>query len=209
MADIAAPTRREHWDRAYATKAETDVSWYQARPEQSLALIRSVSAGVSSSLIDVGSGASTLTDALLTGGYVDLTALDISEAALGRARERLGSRAAAIAWIVADVTRWQPPRTWDAWHDRAVFHFLTGTAEQDAYLAALHNATHAGSVVVISCFAPDGPERCSGLPVQRYSPAALAQRIGSAFSLEAEASELHRTPWGSQQSFVYAALRRR
>jgi len=157
----------------------------------------------------VGGGASHLVDELLAAGYSDLTVLDVSAAALRRSQERLGAQASKVKWIAADITNWRPERIWRLWHDRAVFHFLTATADQNAYIAALKTATSAGSVIVMSCFALDGPERCSGLPVQRYSPTTLAARLGDEFALVSEAAEQHATPWGSVQSFAYAVLKRR
>lgn len=203
------PTTREHWEQVYGSKTETEVSWYQSRPERSFALIKSAASDLSASILDVGGGASHLVDELLEAGYSDVTVLDVSAAALERSKERLGPKAGKVSWIVADITQWRPTRRWQIWHDRAVFHFLTEPADQDAYLAALRAATVSGSIAVMSCFALDGPERCSGLPVQRYSPATLAARIGKDFELISELSEQHRTPWGSTQSFAYAMLKRR
>ncbi len=200
--------RRVHWDGAYTTKAETRVSWYQPSPERSLGLIKSV-APPTASIIDVGGGASRLVDALLADGYSDLTVLDVSEVALGRSKMRLGGLAEKVSWVVADITQWQPQRTWDVWHDRAMFHFLTDVGAQDAYIAALKRGTAPGAAVIMATFALTGPERCSGLPVQRYSPATLAARLGPDFSLYAETAETHPTPFGTTQEFVYAALRRR
>lgn len=199
--------RRAHWDETYATKDETKVSWYQPSPEQSLALIRAAGSPAAA-VIDVGGGTSRLADALLADGYRDITVLDISAVALERSKARLGRRADAVSWIVADVTQWKPARTWDIWHDRAVFHFLTDAAAQDAYLEALKQGTRPGSAVIMATFAPAGPERCSGLPVQRYSAASLAARLGADFRLYAERDEMHPTPFGTEQAFTYAALRR-
>ncbi len=114
-----------------------------------------------------------------------------------------------VGWIVADITRWTPPRTWDIWHDRAVFHFLTERPQQDAYIAAIFAATHPGATIIISTFALDGPEKCSGLPVQRYSAESLAARMGTAYALTAYAEEVHTTPYGTDQRFIYAVLKRR
>lgn len=197
--------RRAHWDQTYAAKDDTQVSWYQPNPDRSLALIKSVGAA---SVIDVGAGASRLTDALLAQGYADLTALDISPVALQRIKTRLGGLARNVTWITADITQWHPARTWDVWHDRAVFHFLTDPTAQDAYIAALKEATVMGSTVIMATFALDGPERCSGLPVQRYSPNTLAARLGPAFQLYADGAERHSTPFGTTQAFTYAAFRR-
>jgi hypothetical protein len=200
--------RRIHWNDTYTAKDETRVSWYQQNPQRSLTLIK-VAAPSPASVIDVGGGASTLADALLADGYSDLTVLDISEVALGRSKKRLGGLSDKVSWIVADITQWQPQRTWDVWHDRAVFHFLTSEEDQDVYIAALKRATIVGSAVVLATFAPSGPEKCSGLPVQRYSAATLAARIGSDFELRTEITETHPTPFGTFQDFSYAAFMRR
>ena len=199
---------RDHWNGVYTTKGETEVSWYQLHPEPSLTYIKSAAPNPSASVLDVGGGTSTLVDELLDQGYSDLTVLDVSESALARSKARLGLQASKISWIVADITTWRPQRTWQVWHDRAVFHFLTALADQDAYISSLTRATVPGSKVVISCFALDGTERCSGLPVQRYSPAMLAARIGGDFKLVSESSEQHVTPWQSVQKFMYAVLER-
>jgi Methyltransferase domain len=184
------------------------VSWYQPAPDRSLSLIKSAAPNPSASIIDVGGGASRLVDRLLADGYSDLTVLDISDVALSRSRKRLGALADKLSWIVADITAWQPRRTWDIWHDRAVFHFLTDAAAQDAYIAALTSGTKAGSTVIMATFALNGPERCSGLPVQRYGAQTLATRLGPAFALYAEAAETHPTPFGTTQEFSYAAFKR-
>ena len=199
---------RAHWDGAYTAKAENQVSWFQVEPGKSLALIRDAAKSRDAGIVDIGGGASVLVDTLLRDGYSDLTVLDVSEVALGRTQARLGAAAEKVSWIVADITRWRPPRRWDVWHDRAVFHFLTDRADQDAYIAALTAATAPGAAILMATFAPDGPEKCSGLPVQRYSPSTIATRLGSGFRLYAEAAEDHVTPWGSTQKFAYAALKR-
>ena len=200
---------REHWDDTYRTKAETRVSWYQPDPERSRALIEAAAPMRTAGIIDVGGGASRLVDRLLADGYGDLTVLDVSAVALDRSRTRLGPGAEAVHWIVADITRWQPSRTWDVWHDRAVFHFLVDESGQDAYLGALKQATRAGSAVVIATFALAGPERCSGLPVQRYDAKTLAARLGPDFELVSETTEGHVTPAGATQDFQYGVFRRR
>ena len=203
--------RQAHWDAAYTAKGENQVSWFQDVPARSLAMI--ARAAPQGSVIDVGGGASRLVDALLEAGRDDVTVLDISQVALDRAKARLGEKAGRVIWICADITQWQPDRTWpqktwDVWHDRAVFHFLTDTVAQDAYIKALMATTHPGSAVILSTFALSGPERCSGLPVQRYTPEGLAARLGESFVLADQALETHVTPWGSTQDFSYAALRR-
>ena len=196
------------WDDVYGSKSATEVSWYQPRPEQSLKLIRSFAKDHSSRIIDVGCGASTLVGELAAEGYSDLTALDTSSVAIRKARSRLGEAADRIAWIVADVTQWSPDRHWDLWHDRAVFHFLTEPEAQSAYLHAMSAALVPGASAIIATFALDGPERCSGLPVQRYSATSLAARLGPSFRLLADAAESHVTPKGATQRFVYTVFER-
>jgi SAM-dependent methyltransferase len=202
-------SRRDHWDTVYAGKPETAVSWYQPHAERSLQLIRAAPGGRDAAVIDVGGGASTLVDDLLADGYRDVTVLDISESALSRAKARLGARAGDVGWIVADITNWAPPRTWTVWHDRAVFHFLTEKGQQDAYIAALKSATDRGATVIVATFALDGPERCSGLPVQRYDAATLMVRLGNDFRLVSASTERHVTPGGVEQRFAYSVLERR
>ena len=201
--------RRAHWDQTYLVKNETEVSWFQKSTARSLAMIKSAAPTKAASVIDIGGGASRLVDELLAEGYSDLTVLDVSEVALSRSKARLGGRADDVSWIVADITQWKPQRTWNVWHDRAVFHFLTDTAAQDAYIEALKLGTAPGAAVIMATFALTGPERCSGLPVQRYSPSILAARLGTDFELYDEAVEKHQTPFGTTQDFMYAGFRRR
>jgi hypothetical protein len=199
---------RTHWENVYSTKPETAVSWYQPHPVTSLGYIAAARTDLSAPIIDVGGGASTLADELLVLGYSDLTVLDLAESALAKSRARLGTQAERVIWITADVTRWKPARQYRIWHDRAVFHFLTDAERQDAYIGALQAGTLPGATVIMATFALDGPEKCSGLPVQRYSPETLAARIGAPFDLKAEASEAHTTPIGAVQRFSYAVFSR-
>ncbi|WP_020696392.1 class I SAM-dependent methyltransferase [Reyranella massiliensis] len=199
---------RSHWEDVYTAKAETAVSWYQRHAVQSLQMIAAAAADRTVPVIDIGGGASTLVDDLLAEGYGDITVLDVAEAALAKSKARLGAAASKVSWIVADITQWKPPRHYRVWHDRAVFHFLTDTPRQDAYIAALEAATEPGATAIMATFALDGPEKCSGLPVQRYSPQTLAARLGRSFRLIDEARETHKTPGGSDQHFSYSVLRR-
>lgn len=201
--------QRDHWEQVYIAKAETAVSWYQPHSTRSLELIGEALADRRTSVIDVGGGASTLVDDLVAEGFSDLAVLDISDAALARSKTRLAEQAAHIEWIVADITKWKPSRTWGLWHDRAVFHFLTTKEQQDAYIGALRQATDEGAAAIIATFSPDGPEKCSGLTVQRYSPEEIADRVGEEFKLVAKSYETHITPWKSEQRFSYAVLKRR
>ena len=200
--------RRAHWQNVYSSKGEAEVSWFQESPTPSLEMLARAGAGPASSVIDIGGGASRLVDALVERGYADLTVLDLSDAALVAARARLGSGADRVAWIVADVTRWEPLRTYDVWHDRAAFHFLTEPADQGAYVERLRRATHPGAHVIIATFAPDGPEKCSGLPVVRHDARSLASVLGSGFSLIHTDRHDHVTPWGATQLFQFSLFRR-
>jgi hypothetical protein len=199
---------RDHWENVYAAKVETEVSWYRPHSERSLAHV-AAAADPADPIIDIGGGASTLVDDLLLRGFVDVTVLDVAEAALSKSKVRLGARASKVRWIVADITEWQPDRRYKVWHDRAVFHFLTADAHQTAYVAALTAGTAPGATIVMATFALDGPEKCSGLAVQRYSPRTMAARLGPAFDLIDAGAESHRTPWGAEQKFSHAMFRRR
>lgn len=202
------PARQSHWNRVYENKAVDAVSWYQVTPEASLLALTRIGASPTSSLIDVGGGASNLVDALLAKGWRDLTVLDIAAAALGAAKSRLGPRASDVEWVVADITEWKPRRKFDVWHDRAVFHFLTGQEQRSAYCEALVQGTAAGSRVIIATFALDGPETCSGLTVRRYDTAGLQRELGGMFQRVDDWREEHVTPWGAAQSFTWCAFRR-
>ncbi|MGH3068605.1 MAG: class I SAM-dependent methyltransferase [Streptosporangiaceae bacterium] len=196
-----------HWDSAYAQGDDTR-SWFEEHPGMSLRMLDAAGVSAAAAVIDVGGGASPLTGALLDRGFGDLTVLDISAAGMQHARDRLGSRADQIHWLTADVLSWQPRRHYRAWHDRAVFHFLTIDEHQQQYLHTLDAATARGAVAVFGCFAPDGPQYCSGLPVARYSPAQLARQAGAKWLLISQDREEHITPAGTTQPFTWIALRR-
>jgi SAM-dependent methyltransferase len=198
----------DHWSTVYTNKRPEEVSWYQPSPEQSLHGLDRIGAGPQDSLIDIGGGASTLVDALLARGWRDLAVLDISAPALQVAQARLGDAAAQVDWIIADITEWQPLRRYNFWHDRAVFHFLTQPEHRTAYLRALSGGLAAGGHAIIATFALDGPEKCSGLPVERYDADKLAQVLGHGFALEANWRDEHLTPWGAAQAFTWCVFRR-
>ena len=198
---------RGHWERKYAAGPEGSLSWYQRHASRSLAYI-TAAAGWASPIIDIGGGASTLVDDLLERGYANVSVLDIADAGLAKARDRLGAQASRVSWIVADVRGWTPPRSYDVWHDRAVFHFLTEAEDRDAYVGALKAGTKPGASVIMATFAPDGPQQCSNLPVRRYSSEALAEVLGSSFTLTDQSSESHTTPAGAEQRFAYSVFRR-
>jgi ubiquinone/menaquinone biosynthesis C-methylase UbiE len=202
-------SRRDHWENVYATKGENEVSWFQENPTLSLELITLAGATPGSAIIDIGGGASRLVDALVERGFQAITVLDISEAPLAAAKARLGNRANQVEWVVADVTKWEPQQLYDLWHDRAAFHFLTDKHDRSAYVARLTKAVKPGGYAIIATFAPDGPERCSGLPVVRYDAESLGRALGCAFELVETCRHEHLTPAGSEQRFQFSTFRRR
>ena len=177
-------------------------------PAPSLELIAQVGAAPTSAIIDIGGGASRLVDCLIDRGFADITVLDLSAAALDSAKARLGGRANQVHWVVADATIWEPARTYDIWHDRAAFHFLTEQQDRAAYIARLKRGLKAGGHAIIATFALDGPEKCSGLPVARYDSASLGKTLGPMFQLVHTVRHEHATPWGSQQVFQFSVFRR-
>jgi SAM-dependent methyltransferase len=201
--------RHTHWQNVYETKAERDVSWFEESPTLSLDLIHATGVGTEASIIDIGGGASRLVDALLDEGYRAITVLDLSEKALERSRLRLGALSAAqVKWVAADVTVWEPSETYDVWHDRAAFHFLTDPKDRAAYAERVLRAVRFGGHVIIGTFAMDGPERCSGLPVVRYDSAAIGKILGPRFSLAETRTQAHKTPAGAIQRFQFSRFRR-
>ena len=200
--------RQAHWQRVYKEKGENQVSWFQERPTISLELIEAAGLDRSSAIIEIGGGASRLVDVLGETGYRDLTVLDVSESAVSIAKMRLGERAAMVKWIVADVTQWQPTRSYDLWHDRAAFHFLTDESDRTAYIDRLTKAVRPGGHAISGAFALDGPERCSGLPVVRYDATQLSATLTPAFALVDMRRDDHKTPWGAIQHFQFSVFRR-
>ena len=199
--------RKAHWEQVYQDKEEGQTSWFQPRPETSLRLITSTGEPADAPFIDVGGGASRLVDHLLDQGWSNLSVLDISPSALTQAQTRLGNRAAQINWLETDLMEASLQGPYRIWHDRAVFHFLVEKNDRLRYLNQLKGALEAGGRAIIATFAPDGPEACSGLPVQRYSPESLQHTLGNDFRLAETLSEEHRTPAGATQSFIYCLFR--
>ena len=200
--------RRQHWERVYQTKRPTEVSWYQPHLEVSLQLIDEAVMTRDAHIIDVGGGESTLVDDLLARGYRNLYVLDLSATALDVAKTRLGADASRVNWLCGDVRTYPfPPRQYDLWHDRAVFHFLTDSADRAEYVRQVARAVKPGGHVIVATFGPEGPTECSGLDVMRYGPEALHDEFGSDFRLVKHHTELHQTPRGSTQQFTYCYCR--
>jgi len=196
-----------HWDKVYASKEEAEVSWYQETPEPSLELLAFVGARLNAPIIDIGGGASRLVDVLLAKGYKDVTVLDLSADALNATRKRLGQASNRAKWIVADIAEWEPPVVYNLWHDRAAFHFLN-SEQQRAYIERLRRGLRIGGHAIIGTFALDGPEKCSGLTVNRYSAESLSALLGSGFALLDSRSHEHTTPWGVVQKFQFSTFKR-
>jgi 2-polyprenyl-3-methyl-5-hydroxy-6-metoxy-1,4-benzoquinol methylase len=200
---------KNHWEQVYTTKANDAVSWFQDHAKRSVELINETKVPRSAAIIDVGSGASHLIDDLVSQGFSNITALDLSAAALASTKERLGQKASSVSFIVADITRIELPRhAFDVWHDRAVFHFLTEPEQRRAYVNTVVNAVKPGGHIIMATFAEDGPQKCSGLPVQRYAPHELHAEFGSPFELVHSERETHFTPFGTEQNFIYCYCRK-
>lgn len=200
--------RQAHWQNVYLSKGERDVSWFQESPAIFLDLIKATGVGPDASIIDIGGGASRLVDALLIDGFRALTVLDLSEKALAASRDRLGSRADQVTWIVADVTAWQPAKEYDVWHDRAAFHFLTEPSDRAKYAECMRKAVRPGGHVIIGTFALDGPERCSGLPVVRHGSGSIGEMLGRSFNFIETRRHDHQTPLGAIQHFQFSRFQR-
>lgn len=196
----------EHWNVVYSTRSVAERSWSEPVPTVSLELLDVLGVTSEDSVIDIGAGESEFVGHLLLRGFSDLTVLDLADAALDVTRERVGYQ--NVITVQADVTAWQPTLRYDAWHDRAVLHFLSPIDAQ-RYATTVRQALAPGGVVVIGVFAPDGPESCSGLPVNRYSAHDLSALLGEEFDIVTQRQVRHHTPWGSEQSFQWIAARRR
>jgi trans-aconitate methyltransferase len=199
---------RTHWDGVYARKRDDEVSWFQRAPTVSLAWIRKLDLPPEAPIVDVGGGASRLVDHLLADDHRAITVLDISEEALATTRARLGAEAGPVTWLVQDAATWRPSQTYRVWHDRAVFHFLTDPQRRQGYLNALAAGIAPGGFFIVATFAPDGPETCSGLPVQRYGADDLDALLGSEWRLVETAREDHTTPGGRVQPFTWCHFQR-
>ena len=194
----------DHWQQVYAARNEEDLSWFEPVPGISLDLLLTPSLQKDAEILDVGGGASHLVDALLDRGFIHVSVLDIAASALEKSQSRLAEKASSVRWILSDITQWQPEKKYNAWHDRAVFHFLSTEQDRRSYRAAMEKAVVPGGIVVIGTFALDGPERCSGLPVQRYSPESLSAELGDAFRWTATRRMEHTTPAGKVQRFQFS-----
>ena len=195
-----------HWESVWLRHPATEMSWFEADPAPSLELVRRYATDHACRIIDVGGGASRLVDRLLDAGFEDVTVLDIAPAALSQARERLGTDASKVRWIVGDIRRATFSDTFDLWHDRAVFHFLTDRADRREYVATMSEAMRSDGRTIVATFAEDGPPSCSGLPVARYSAGSLSQEVAPEFAPLDFVDVVHTTPGGHEQPFVYGVF---
>jgi ubiquinone/menaquinone biosynthesis C-methylase UbiE len=202
--------QRKHWEEVYTNKPADKLGWYEPHLQISLRWIKALGLAKDARIIDVGGGASTLIDDLLNDSHTAVTVLDLSGKALSVARARLDTRAETVTWLTGDITSIDLPENYyDLWHDRAVFHFLTTPLQQEQYRGNLSKALKPGGYVIIGTFAPEAPPTCSGLPVQRYSAGQLQNTLGHEFELQQHQKELHVTPGGVEQMYLYCQFRRK
>ncbi len=202
-------TTQDHWNRIYRTKSDQDVSWFEPLPEVSVRMMVAAGLNTESCVLDVGGGNSRLVDYLVGHGLDCVAVLDVSGAVLESAKARLGAAAESLVWIESPIEGEWSLKPMDIWHDRAVFHFLTDPDARTRYRAHLHDVLKPGGTAIIATFALDGPEKCSGLPVARYSPKSLAEELGSDLTLVESVEHTHTTPWRATQSFQYSRFVRR
>lgn len=199
---------KQHWEKIYSTKQPNEVSWAQEVPQISLDLIHAVHPGKKAKIIDVGGGDSKLADFLIDEGFEDITVLDISEAALQRAKKRIGDRSAHITWVVSDIVDFEPATAYDIWHDRAAFHFLTTAARIQKYLSIARKAVKKEGVAIIGTFSENGPKKCSGLEIKQYNEETLLKAMQDGFERINCTTEDHRTPFNTIQNFLFCSFRR-
>jgi SAM-dependent methyltransferase len=201
-------TERNHWEAIYQRKGPDEVSWYRPHLDHSLRLIEKADLAATAPILDVGGGASTLVDDLLERGHRNVTVLDLSANAIAFAKDRLGPRAATVNWLIGDVTKLElPEHHFELWHDRAVFHFLTEEPARQKYVAAVRHALKPNGHIIVATFGLSAPDQCSGLPVARYSAEGIHEQFGNEFRKVGASTEIHHTPWGSEQEFVYCYCR--
>lgn len=201
--------KKAHWENVYTTKGRHEVSWFREHLETSLKMIANTGVGTEAAIIDVGGGNSTLVDDLLERGFIDVSVLDISGKAISDSKARLGKAASKVNWIESDILSAElPERRFDVWHDRAVFHFLTDQADRGKYVELVMRSVKPGGHIIVASFSLEGPQKCSGLDVMRYSPDTMHDEFGDSFELINSVGETHDTPFGTTQQFVYCYCRK-
>lgn len=202
-------TTKQHWDHIYGTKAEEEVSWFQPYPKTSMEFVNLFHLPTDAAIIDIGGGDSHFVDALLEKGYQNIWVLDISVKAIEKAKERLGERAAAIHWVVSDVTEFVPPVPFDFWHDRAAFHFLTTESAIDQYVDLAERAIKKDGYLILGTFSEHGPQKCSGLDIRQYSEASMSARFEAGFNRIKCVREDHTTPFHTTQNFLFCSFQKK
>ena len=200
--------RKKHWENIYTTKELCDVSWYQPTPATSLEFVKQFNVPTTAKIIDIGGGDSFLVDHLLDLGYKDITVLDISETAISRAKERLGSKADMVKWIVEDAAKFKPTEKYDFWHDRAAFHFLTQDNEIESYIDTVQKSINPTGVLVIGTFSENGPKKCSGIEIKQYSEITMTERLQKFFEKIKCITVDHKTPFDTIQNFIFCSFKR-
>jgi trans-aconitate methyltransferase len=200
--------RKEHWENIYKTKDINDVSWFQPTPETSLNFFKEFNVPTTAKVIDVGGGDSFLVDHLLNLGYQDISVLDISAAAIEKAKKRLGQKAKNVKWIIADAANFKPTEKYDFWHDRAAFHFLTNEQEITNYLQTTHQNINPAGILIIGTFSEQGPQKCSGIEIKQYSEATMTERLKDLFEKIKCITVDHKTPFDTIQNFVFCSFRK-
>jgi trans-aconitate methyltransferase len=200
--------RKKHWETIYQTKELKDVSWFQPTPETSLSFLKQFNIPRAAKIIDIGGGDSFFVDNLLDLGYQNITVLDISVAALNKAKQRLGDRADKVKWIVADAATFRPTEKYDFWHDRAAFHFLTQEYEIENYLDILQESLQPAGVLIIGTFSEQGPKKCSGIDIKQYSEMTMTERFTKFFEKIKCVTVDHKTPFDNIQNFIFCSFRK-
>ncbi len=200
--------RKKHWEKIYLTRELKELSWYQPNPATSLNFVNELNIPLTAKIIDIGGGDSYFVDKLLELGYTDITVLDISEAALNKAKNRLGERASRVKWIVSDAAAFNPAEKYDFWHDRAAFHFLTTEMEIENYISTIKQNINPDGVMVIGAFSEQGPHKCSGIAIKQYSDITLPQMLNGLFEKIKCITVDHTTPSGSVQNFIFCSFRK-
>ncbi|KJF44800.1 SAM-dependent methyltransferase [Draconibacterium sediminis] len=200
--------RKKHWEDIYQSKNTAEVSWFQSSPTTSLQFVKEFKLPLSARIIDVGGGDSFMVDRLLEMGYRNITVLDISETAIKKAQQRLGEKADTVKWIVADAAGFQPTETYDFWHDRAAFHFLTEKQEISNYVDTISSYVKPGGYLVLGTFSEQGPTKCSGIEIKQYSENTMTSLLTDFFNKIRCISVDHKTPFNTLQNFIFCSFRR-
>lgn len=200
--------KKQHWENVFSTKSINEVSWYEPKPVISLQFVQEYNIAKTAAIIDIGGGDSFLVDNLLELGYTNISVLDISEAALNKAKARLGENATKIKWIVADATNFKPTQQYDFWHDRAAFHFLTTDAEIENYVETIKQSITASGVLVIGTFSENGPKKCSGIEIKQYSEVSMTETLKKYFNKIKCITVDHLTPFNTIQNFIFCSFQK-